>query len=80
MGLPMAVNLRAKIQSTDTLTVFDVNGKACEELVQECGPQQKVTIARDVRQVAEESVRSFFHSSPSSTLHSDELLSKLFYL
>lgn len=52
----MAKNLRAKIQPGDTLLVHDVNTAATQAFVDAVGTTT-TTIAHDVREVAEKSVR-----------------------
>ncbi|RPA74923.1 hypothetical protein BJ508DRAFT_418365 [Ascobolus immersus RN42] len=54
MGYPMAKNLRLKVPKEDTLLVFDVNAASSEALVKELGAD-RVKVAKDVREVAEES-------------------------
>jgi len=51
----MAKNLRLKVPKEDTLVVFDVNAASSEALVKEFGAE-RVKIASDVKEVAEESV------------------------
>jgi len=58
-GYPMAVNLRQKIQKSDTMVINDVNDAATQKFVEEVG---NVTIAKTVREVAEQTVR---RDSPS---------------
>lgn len=53
-GYPMAKNLRQKIQKTDTMVINDVNDSATQKFVEEVG---NVTIAKSVREVAEQTVR-----------------------
>jgi CheY-specific phosphatase CheX len=53
-GYPMAVNLRQKIQKSDTMVINDVNDAATQKFVEEVG---NVTIAKTVREVAEQTVR-----------------------
>jgi len=53
-GYPMAVNLRQKIQKSDTMVINDVNDAATQKFVGEVG---NVTIAKTVREVAEQTVR-----------------------
>ena len=50
----MAVNLRQKIQKSDTMVINDVNDAATQKFVEEVG---NVTIAKTVREVAEQTVR-----------------------
>lgn len=50
----MARNLRAKIGSSDTLTIHDVNPDVTKKFAEEVG---NVTVAKNVREVAEHSVR-----------------------
>ena len=50
----MAQNLRKKISSSDTLIIHDVNPAVTEQFAQEVG---NVTVAQNVREVAEKSVR-----------------------
>ncbi len=49
----MARNLRAKIAESDTMVIHDVNPAVTEKFKQEVG---KVTIAENVREVAETAV------------------------
>jgi hypothetical protein len=49
----MAQNLRSKIADSDTLIIHDVNPAVTEQFAKEVG---KVTVAQDVREVAEKSV------------------------
>jgi hypothetical protein len=51
----MAKNLRLKVPKEDTFVVFDVNAASSEALVKELGAE-RVKVASDVREVAEESV------------------------
>jgi hypothetical protein len=53
-GYPMAVNLRQKIQKSDTMVINDVNDAATQKFVEEF---DDVTIAKTVREVAEQTVR-----------------------
>lgn len=50
----MATNLRNKIPSSDTMVIHDVNPAVTEQFSKEVG---NVTVAKDVREVAEKSVR-----------------------
>ncbi|KAK3622578.1 hypothetical protein LTR56_022133 [Elasticomyces elasticus] len=50
MGYPMAMNLRSKIPSSDTMIIHDVNPAVTEQFAKEVG---NVTIAESVREVAE---------------------------
>lgn len=52
----MAKNLRAKIEESDTLIVYDVNADATKKLQEEAG---NVEVAQSVREVAEKAVRQF---------------------
>jgi hypothetical protein len=62
-GYPMAVNLRQKIHKSDTMVINDVNDAATQKFVEEVG---NVTIAKTVREVAEQTVRrDSFSSTPS---------------
>jgi hypothetical protein len=54
-GYPMAKNLREKLSKDDTITIFDVNDTATQKFVEEVGGN--VTIAKTVREVAEQTVR-----------------------
>lgn len=49
----MAKNLRTKIPAEDTMFIHDVNPTLCEQFASEF---KNVTAAKDVRQVAENSV------------------------
>jgi hypothetical protein len=53
----MAKNLRAKIPKGDSLTVFDLNKTALDRFVEEA-TEGKVTVAKEPREVVENSVRS----------------------
>lgn len=62
MGFRMAKNLRAKIPAEDSLVVFDVNKAAASQFLQEAeqskdGRIGTTSLADDVRQLAEQSVR-----------------------
>ena len=50
----MAKNLREKINKSDTMVINDVNDAATQQFVEEVG---NVTIAKTVREVAEQTVR-----------------------
>lgn len=50
----MAKNLREKITKSDTMVINDVNDAATQKFVEEVG---NVTIAKTVREVAEQTVR-----------------------
>jgi CheY-specific phosphatase CheX len=50
----MAKNLREKIDKSDTMVINDVNDAATQKFVEEVG---NVTIAKTVREVAEQTVR-----------------------
>jgi hypothetical protein len=50
----MAKNLREKINKSDTMVINDVNDAATQKFVEEVG---NVTIAKSVREVAEQTVR-----------------------
>jgi len=56
MGFRMAKNLRAKLSADDNLVIHDVDHKALETFAREAG--SNTHIAKDARQVAEESVCS----------------------
>lgn len=64
-GYPMAKNLRQKIQKSDTMVINDVNDAATQKFVEEVG---NVTIAKTVREVAEQTVRSHGLESPCVSL------------
>lgn len=49
----MAKNLRTKIPESDTMYIHDVNTAALDAFVKEVG---KVTVAKNVREVAENTV------------------------
>jgi hypothetical protein len=53
----MAKNLREKINKSDTMVINDVNDAATQKFVEEVG---NVTIAKTVRDVAEQTVRRIF--------------------
>jgi len=55
MGYRMAINLRKKIPASDHLLIQDVNTTALRGFMQETGGHG-TRIAKDARQVAEESV------------------------
>lgn len=59
----MARNLRAKIAKSETMVINDVNDSATQKLVEEVG---NVTIAKSVREVAEQTVCPI---SPSARLN-----------
>lgn len=71
----MAKNLRTKIPESDTMYIHDVNTAALDSFVKEVG---KVTVAKNVREVAENTVRylccSYAHTAHSTTLLHDDLL------
>ena len=50
----MAKNLREKINKSDTMVINDVNDAATQQFMEEVG---NVTIAKTVREVAEQTVR-----------------------
>lgn len=50
----MAKNLRQKINKSDTMVINDVNDTATQKFAEEIG---NVTIAKTVREVAEQTVR-----------------------
>nr|OQO18381.1 hypothetical protein B0A51_13181 [Rachicladosporium sp. CCFEE 5018] len=52
MGYPMAKNLRTKIPESDTMIIHDVNEASTAKFAEEVG---NVTIAKNVREVAEKS-------------------------
>jgi hypothetical protein len=55
-GYPMAKNLREKLnKDDDTMVINDVNDAATQKFVEEVGGN--VTIAKTVREVAEQTVR-----------------------
>lgn len=54
VGYPMAKNLRQKINKSDTMVINDVNDTATQKFAEEIG---NVTIAKTVREVAEQTVR-----------------------
>ncbi|GAB7362748.1 hypothetical protein MBLNU230_g3053t2 [Neophaeotheca triangularis] len=56
MGYPMAKNLRSKIGQNDSLRVHDVNPAVTQRFAEEMG---NVTVAKDVREVAEHSETIF---------------------
>ena len=58
----MAKNLRAKMPEHDTMTVFDVNPSASEQLVKEAVPAN-IKVAEGPREVAQNSVRRLVSSS-----------------
>jgi len=64
----MAVNLRQKIHKSDTMVINDVNDAATQKFVEE---HSNVTIAKTVREVAEQTVRC--DSSVLSDPHSSHL-------
>ena len=58
-GYPMAQNLRAKLPSTDKLIIHDVNEEVTASFVKE---QPNTEIAKNVREVAEKSVRISYYT------------------
>lgn len=59
----MARNLQAKLPASDTLRVYDINTEMVEKFAQETkglGNGAAVTIAKDVRDAAEDSVCDFY--------------------
>lgn len=57
----MASNLRSKISSSDSMFIHDVNPAVTEQFAKEVG---NVTVAENVRQVAENSVGlPFLHAT-----------------
>lgn len=69
-GYPMAKNLRAKIAESDTMLIHDVNPAVTKKFAEEVG---KVSIAENVREVAEKTVREMLIPRPN-TLFNDESL------
>lgn len=67
----MAKNLRAKIDESDSLIVFDVNAEACEKLKKEVG---NVDIAKDVQEVGEKAVcqKVFIYTVGPRTFSNDD--------
>jgi hypothetical protein len=65
-GYRMAQNLRAKLPSSDTLIVHDVNAEAASRLAKE---SSGVEVAEDVRSLAERAVRSSPLSKSPETNH-----------
>jgi len=68
----MAKNLRTKILESDTMYIHDVNTAALDSFVKEVG---KATVAKNVREVAENTVRckscSCVCNAPQNLLHDD---------
>lgn len=71
----MAKNLRAKIAKTDTMVINDVNDSATKQFVEEVG---NVTIAKTVREVAEQTVCSLFPRLKSMISFPETLLKMIF--
>ena len=69
----MAKNLRAKIAESDRMLIHDVNPAVTEKFKQEIG---NVEIAKNVREVAENSVRDPIVRLAQTT-HDDPILSYL---
>ena len=57
MGYPMASNLRKNMNSSATLTIFDVNGDSCRKLKEEVQHLGQIVVANSVKEVVESSVR-----------------------
>lgn len=53
----MAKNLQAKISDSDTLVVFDANEDSTRRFIDEIPNTKKTSVAKDLRHVAEQSVR-----------------------
>ena len=68
----MATNLRSKISSSDTLIIHDVNPKVTEQFAKEVG---NVTVAQNVREVAENSVRIGQLRATNDALHDEPVFS-----
>jgi len=62
----MATNLRAKIGSSDKLIIHDVNQDVIQKFAKE---NKNVEIAQNVREIAEQSVRS----SPTFTISAQKM-------
>lgn len=57
----MAKNLRTKIKPDDTMIIHDVNEQTTKQFVDEMRSVGPVTAAQDVREVAENSVSTYFY-------------------
>jgi len=68
----MAKNLREKINKSDTMVINDVNDAATQKFVEEVG---NVTIAKTVREVAEQTVRRLLFEAKMRSLASSHTLS-----
>ena len=68
----MAKNLREKIDKSDTMVINDVNDAATQKFVEEVG---NVTIAKTVREVAEQTVRRLLFEAEMRSLASSRPLS-----
>jgi hypothetical protein len=73
-GYPMAKNLREKINKDDTMVINDVNAAATQQFVKEVGGN--VTIAKTVREVAEQTVRATLNRGRDESLAFVHPLSK----
>jgi hypothetical protein len=72
MGYRMAKNFRTKMSPNDKFIIHDVDTKVLDTFAQEVG--KGVKVAKDARQVAEESVspdETIYHLH-SSTIQNDE--------
>ena len=69
----MAKNLRAKIAESDTMLIHDVNPAVTQKFAQEVG---KVSIAENVREVAEKAVCA----TPTPRIPPSCKMNQLFYL
>ena len=68
----MAKNLREKINKSDTMVINDVNDAATQKFVEEVG---NVTVAKTVREVAEQTVRHNTFEAELRSLASSQFLS-----
>lgn len=76
----MARNLQAKLPSTDTIRVFDINTESVERFVNETkalSAGATVTAASTVREATEDSVRCHISLSPPIHLNDEFVLSMI---
>jgi hypothetical protein len=70
----MANNLREKMHKADTMVINDVNDAATQKFMRE-GSTDNVTIAKTVREVAEQTVRRTVLEAEMRSLASSQSLS-----
>lgn len=55
MGYGMATNVRKKISKNSTMYINDINAKACEQFVKECGEYGTIEIVKSAKEAASKS-------------------------